>query len=284
MNDLLIDELDILVDKIINEELEKLAERLIAPYTCQLFVKEAGKMKRYASGVLAMLSNSIYLLTALHVVEHISESNTLFVELGEDAYIELNGSVMGIKGIESRIDLGYIRLTDKQVLSLSLRYKFLTIDRFLFPNGFFQEPVYCVYGYPTQINKGISYFVKEQSKKVYDYYQLNMNDHVVLEFMGKATNIKTYIMEKVKIQHYGLSGGGVWYTVLENKGNRFKAHAYLVGIMTEFRTGKYPSLIANSINILLHAMIDSEGLKFKFNSRMHNQVKRIFGKNPSVLR
>jgi len=149
------EELDWMVDEVINDELHKLAQEHIAPYTCQLFVLENGIMKSYASGVFAFLGDSIYLLTALHVVRDFSDTNPLYFMIREEAF-ELDGTVIGMESEENRIDLGYIRLEEKLVLTISLKYKFLSIDRILFPEGFFAEPEYCVFGYPTQISKGVS--------------------------------------------------------------------------------------------------------------------------------
>lgn len=276
------EELDKMVDEFMNEQLEELVIEHIAPYTCQLFIKQYGKLKPHASGVFLILNESIYLLTALHVVEHFTDSNPLFFMIGEEAF-KLDGTVMGIIG-ESRIDLGYIRLEEKQVLTIAQKYDFLTIDRILYPSGYFYEEGFCVFGYPTQMDKAITYFSREHSSKAYDYYGLNQNEHYVMELLGKPINIKTHVREKVKIQHYGLSGCGLWQTVMIQKGNTIKSTAYLVGIMTEFRTGKYQCLIGNRIHIFLRAMIESSELDVRINSRLRNHFGKIFSRWPSFFR
>jgi hypothetical protein len=276
------EELDRMVDEFMNEQLEKLATEHIAPYTCQLFVKVNGEMKPQASGVFIILNDSIYLLTALHVVEQFTETNPLYFMIGEEAF-ELDGTVMGLKG-EGRIDLGYIRLKEGQVLTIALKYSFLPIERILYPTSYFEEEGFCVFGYPTQLDKAMSYFSQEHSIKAYDYYGLNQNEHYVIELLGKATNIKTHEREKVRIQHYGLSGCGLWQTVLVQKGNKIKATAYLVGIMTEYRSGKYLCLIGNRIHIFLQVMLESGELDVRYNSRFRNRLGKLFGRWPSFFR
>lgn len=100
--------------------------------------------------------------------------------------------------------------------------------------------------------------------KVYEHYGLNPISHYALEFWGKATNIKTNKQEKIKTQHYGLSGGGLWYIDIgfDEKNGKIISDATLVGIMTEFRRAKYDCLIANRIEILLASIRKNEKEEF----------------------
>jgi hypothetical protein len=94
---------------------------------------------------------------------------------------------------------------------------------------------------------------------------LNPLSHYSLEFFGKATNIKSNNVEKIKTEHYGMSGGGLWYIdigVDEEKG-QLTSDATLIGIMTEFRRAKYDCLIANRIEIVLASIHNNEGEKFE---------------------
>ena len=276
------EELDRMVDAFMNERLEELARDHIAPYSCQLYVKKNGELTAHASGVFLILNDSVYLLTALHVIDKFTEKNPLFVMIGEEPFA-LDGTVMGIRG-EGKIDMGYIRLEERQVLTIALRYQFLPIERILYPSGYFEEEGCCVFGYPTQLKKPVSYFSREHAAKVYDYYGLNQHEHYVIELLGKATNIKTHVREKVKVPHYGLSGCGLWQTVMTQKGNQIQSTAYLIGIMTEFRTGKYVCLIGNRVHIFLQVLLASGELDVRSSGKFRNRIGRLIGRWPSVFR
>ncbi|MBF1998936.1 hypothetical protein H0I59_11190, partial [Flavobacterium psychrophilum] len=64
--------------------------------------------------------------------------------------------------------------------------------------------------------------------------------------------------------HYGLSGGGLWYIIIDfdKDKNEIVSEAFLIGIMTEFRRGKYDCLIANRIEIILKMIQNNEGADF----------------------
>ncbi len=154
---------------------------------------------------------------------------------------------------KKKIYVAYIKLKETIVPILEQWYRFLTIDKFLHHEKLIDEANYCAYGYPEAIQKsqngalkpfGAAYFVRPNQDKVFDYYGIDPFVHYVLEYRGKAVNIKTGEPEKVKIEHYGFSGGGSWYTIIEHDGEKFISEAHLIGIMTEFRIGKYDCLIA----------------------------------------
>jgi membrane protease subunit (stomatin/prohibitin family) len=84
-----------------------------------------------------------------------------------------------------------------------------------------------------------------------------------MEFKGKGVDIKTGRSLKFKTEHYGLSGCGLWLTFMNHDGTKFNSEAKLIGIMTEFRRGKYDCLIGNKIEVILIALQEFEGLKFK---------------------
>src|SRR5690606_36973993 len=130
------------------------------------------------------------------------------------------------------------------------------------------------FGYPV-VNKrkesdGIrtfasGYFLMPVYDKVYEYYSLDFLTHYVLEFRGKAINIKTGKSEKIKTEHYGLSGGGLWYIIIEfdEKKGELVSKAFLIGIMTEFRRGKYDCLIANRMEIILGMIQRNENINLQ---------------------
>lgn len=268
------DDLDEFIDHLINAELVKLIEGDIGLCTCQLFKHDSGKETvPSASGVFVSLQDSFYLLTASHVIEDWSDSNRLFVQIKND-YVAIVGKGCGTEvGKEEKIDSAYIKLKPELVLLLAQWYRFLPYSRFLCDMKVFDEANYCAFGYPV-INKrkendkvktfGSAYFMRPLPDKVFEHYNLNPLSHYVLEFKGKAVNVKTGKVDKIKTEHYGLSGGGLWYIIMEFDEEKVEivSESFLIGIMTEFRKAKYECLIANRIEIVLASLEHNEGLNF----------------------
>lgn len=260
------DELDAYIDTLINEEYYNLINGDIGLTTCQLFKHDLAKdIVPFASGVFLEFGSDYYLLTASHVVEDWSDANKLFLKYA-DTYISIAGKACGTEmDKEQKIDSAYIKLKPELIPLLLQYYKFLPFERCLFDAKELEDASYCVFGYPT-INKrkelnevktfGSAYFLKPAQDKVFSYYSFDFLIHYVLEFIGKAVNIKTGQLEKIKTEHYGLSGCGLWYITIEldEENEKLTSQAFLIGVMTEFRRGKYDCLLANRIELIL-AMI-----------------------------
>ena len=82
---------------------------------------------------------------------------------------------------------------------------------------------------------------------------------------GKGTDVKTKQPTKIEANFYGISGGGLWFLTY-NSDENLNVHSIdykLIGIMTEFKKGKYYCLIANKIHLILEALTVIEGYEFK---------------------
>ena len=269
------DDLDDYVDELINAEYVKLIQGDIGQCTCQLFKKALDDTTTpFASGVFTFLGESFYLLTASHVIEDWSDSNKLFVKVGE-SFVSVVGKGCGTEIENSeKIDTAYIKLKQEIVKILVQHYRFLPFQKILHQRKIFNEPNFCAFGYPVinkrkQENKtetfGSAYFLKAANDKVFDYYNLKPLYHYVLEYSGKAINIKTNTHEKIRTEHYGLSGGGLWYIDIgfdEERGVLI-SEVTLIGILTEFRRSKYSCLIANRMEIVLASIYKNEEAKFE---------------------
>ena len=267
------DDIDLYINSLINAELSKLITTKIGPFTCQFLKHDPLKgLIPFASGVMAELGDSHFILTASHVVEDWSDANKLFVEI-ENGHISVVGKASGTEtATGKKLDVAYIKLKDEIVPILREYYNFLTAEQFLHHNKIFDEANYCAYGFPvvnfkmkSEIAKsvGSAYFMRPATDKVFDFYRLDPLSHYVLEFQGKPVNIKTGQTEKIKTEHYGLSGGGLWYTKINFIHNRIVSKAQLIGIMTEFRKGKHECLIANKIEIIMALIEKNEGIRTK---------------------
>lgn len=255
-------EIDAVLNKLMREE--------IAPHTCQLFEQGSdGQMKPYASGVLAMLGGTHYLLTASHVTENWSNDHQLFTRTRK-GYVSIVGDLRETDIEKSNgLDLAYIKLDANVVPAIEAGHKFLPISKFRKHSKLLDSTQYCVIGFPT-INKKIvdgklktgasGYFLHPSADKVYEHYRLNPTTHFALEMKGKGTDLIIGEVGKFKTEHYGLSGCGLWLVLLNSDGTSYTADFRLVGIMTEFKKGKYHCLIGNRIDVILDALQRYEGL------------------------
>ncbi|HKC68418.1 MAG TPA: hypothetical protein VKG26_09315 [Bacteroidia bacterium] len=267
-------EIDKEIDTQINEQLSNLIVNDIGPFTCQLFNHDSFKeeMIPLASGVLAELGGFYYILTASHVTEDWPNNNQLFVQI-HGGYMSVVGITRGTEiNKNHKIDVAYIKLDMANVIALKKGNKFLTLDRFKGHRKLVDSADYCVFGYPTINQKkvdgklktsGAACFVKPSKQKVLEHYGFDSMAHFVLDFQGKGIDIKTGENVKIKTEHYGLSGCGLWLTELNHDSSKFLSEAKLIGIMTEFRRRKYDCLIGCRLEIILLALRDFEGFKFR---------------------
>lgn len=258
-------EIDAVLNKLMREE--------IGPHTCQLFERGSdGQMKPYASGVLALLGGTHYLLTASHVTEDWSNDHQLFTRT-RMGYVSIVGELRETDIEKSNgLDLAYIKLDAGVVPAIEAGHKFLPISKFRKHSKLLDSTQYCVIGFPTiskkivdgKLKTGASgYFLHPSSDKVYEHYGFNPATHFALEMKGKGTDLITGEVEKFKTEHYGLSGCGLWLVLLNSDGTSYTADFRLVGIMTEFKKGKYHCLIGNRIDVILDALQTYEGLNLR---------------------
>jgi hypothetical protein len=169
------------------------------------------------------------------------------------------------------IDIAFVKL-DTEVIKLMLGgYRFLPISKFMGHNNLFDAGQYCVIGFPEsnikidggKLMTGASaYFVKPSSEKTYDYYGIKKEIQYAMEFKGKGTDLETGKIKKNKASHYGLSGCGLWIVFIWQEKGQYFADFRLIGIMTEFRKGKYHCLIGNKIVLMLKGIKRLEGLQY----------------------
>jgi len=246
----------------------------LAPHTCQIFEMDKPKgMKPYGSGVMVILNENHFLLTASHVVEDWSNEHQLFIK-SRRGYVSIVGNMSQTDIDKSEgVDLAFIKLDDEILPEIKAGYKFLPISKFRRHVNLVDAAQYCVIGYP-EINKKIdakgvmqtgtsAYFVAPSKQNVYDHYKLKKRNHISLDFKGKGMDIRTGESKKLKGHHYGLSGCGLWLVLI---GKNHKGYSYdyrLIGIMTDFRRGKYDCLFGNHIEFILTALKAFKHLNYK---------------------
>ena len=261
-------------DKESDNLIKDLVDTKLLRYTIQIFLKNT-KLKPFGSGILAFIHEKYFLLTASHVAEFLSEDkHQLWLQIGKNDYINLLGEIKltEIKN-SNNIDLAYIKLDSQLIPLLNKSYSFLTIDKFSKHNKILDEINYCILGFPENnikekeglIETGASYYLTSAlNKKPYDFYKLNDNDFIILNMTGKGFDIFSGERKKINTHFYGISGCGLWLLDFFKypETGKLTVDYRLIGIMTEFKKGKYFCLIANKIHLILEAMQIYEGFKF----------------------
>lgn len=266
----IIDETDEAVIKQINTKIFK--------HTIQFFKIENGKPKPYGSGVFAKIYNDYFIITASHVASFFEEypNEELIIKTGKELFIPILGEVKySIIDQNERIDLAYIKLDKQTIVCLSKAYIPVTIEKFRHHNNLINGTNYCILGYPAinvtkegePFKTGAAYFLATPSNndKQYQYYKFNKRDHIILNVKGKGTDVNTNKKGKIISPFHGISGCGLWFLLIYDNPITGKTEVdyRLVGIMTEFRTGKYFCVIANRIWLIIEAFKVAEKFTFK---------------------
>lgn len=248
----------------------------ILRHTIQFFQKTKEGLRPFGSGVLALLHEVHFILTCSHVADHLTkDNNDLFIRVDSKGYINVLGEIKYTDIDKSKgIDLAYIKI-DQQMLPYLLKpYIFLTIDKFAKHNLRLDGMNYCVLGYPAKnikyvngrMETGASYYLASATnEKPYDYYKLSKDNFFLVQMQGKATDVISGEKVKVDSEFYGISGGGLWYIkyIVNPITNITSVDYRLIGILMEFRKGKYFCLIANKIHLILEGLTKIEGLNFR---------------------
>lgn len=265
-----------------NEETDKLVIELIDNYllrhTIQFFYKTNEGLRPFGSGVLTLIHGAHFILTASHVADHFEkDENNLYVRVDKKGYINVLGEIKYTDiGLSKGIDLAYIKLDGQMIPHLLKPYKFLTIDKFEKHSLRLDGMNYCVIGFPEKnikfdngsMETGASFYLTSATNdKPYEHYKLSKDDYFIVDMKGKGTDVKTGEMATVNTHFYGISGCGLWYIMynLDLNTNLYRADYRLIGIMTEFKKGKYFCLIANKIHLIIEAFKVIEGFKFREN-------------------
>lgn len=263
-----------------NEETDKVVIELIDNYllrhTIQFFYKTDKGLRPFGSGVLALIHDTHFILTASHVAEYLEkEENQLYIRVDKKGYINLLGDIKYTDIDKSKgVDLAYIKLDSQMIPHLLKPYKFLTIDKIARHNLRLDGMNYCVIGFPEKninfdngsMETGASFYLTSATNEnPYDYYRLSKEDYFIVDMKGKGTDIKTRNKSTVNTHFYGISGCGLWYLIynLDPNTNKYSVDYRLIGIMTQFKKGKYFCLVANKIHLVIDAFKVIEGFKFR---------------------
>lgn len=250
----------------------------IFKHTIQFLKIENGSPKPYGSGVFAKIYDDYFIITASHVASFFEEypDEELRIKVSNELFIPVFGEVKySIIDKNERIDLAYIKLHKQTIIYLSKVYIPVTIGKFRHHNNLLNGTNYCILGYPAinvtkegePFNTGAAYFLGSPpiNDKPYQLYKFNKRDHIILNVKGKGTDVNTGKKAKIISQFHGISGCGLWFLLIYDNPATGKTEVdyRLIGIMTEFRTGKYFCVIANKIWLIIEAFKVAEKFIFK---------------------
>jgi hypothetical protein len=260
-------------DKLVLQEIDN----NILKHTIQFLNRGNKRLKPFGTGVFAKIHNDYFIITASHVADFFENNpnEDLNIRVTKKLFINVLGEIKYTNIDKSQgVDLAYIKLDIQMVEPLLKVYKPITIEKFRSHNNLLYAMNYCVLGFPTaNISKesepfdtGASiYLVNPSKEKPYQYYNYNKRDYIILDMKGKGIDIKTNTMMKFNTEFYGISGCGLWLLIFSSNPLTGKTQLdyRLVGIMTEYKKGKYFCLVANKIYLIIEAFKIIEKYKFK---------------------
>jgi hypothetical protein len=261
--------------KITKLTVELINENIIR-HTIQFFYKADKELRPFGSGVLALIYDNYFILTCSHVADYFEKENVnLFIRVDKKRYINVIGEIKYTDIDKSKgIDLAYIKVDEQMLPELLKPYRPITIDKFRNHNQMLDGMNYCVLGFPEKnikfengtMDTGASFYLTSATNEnPYNFYRLDKNDFFIVEMKGKGTDVKNGQSTIVNGDFYGISGGGLWF-LSYNSDENMNVHSIdykLIGIMTEFKKGKYYCLIANKIHLILEALTVIEGYEFR---------------------
>jgi len=100
-------------------------------------------------------------------------------------------------------------------------------------------------------------------EEVYEYYKFDIHKDYILDFAGRGIDLQTDEKSGKISDPNGMSGCGLWLLTEKPSTDTYDLQYHLIGIMTEFRKGKYHCLIGNRIELVISALIDLEKFDIK---------------------
>lgn len=253
-----------------------LINQSILKHTIQFFQMGEKRLEPFGSGVFTKIHNEYFIITASHVAEFFEKNpdKDLRIRVKKKLFINVLGDIKYTDIEKSKgIDLAYIKL-DNQMIDPMLRvYIPLEISKIRSHHNLLHAMNYCVLGFPEksitkedeEFNTGASFYLTGATNdKPYIYYKYDKKDYIIVDMKGKGTDIKTNKKEKIDIRFHGISGCGLWLLLIhKQKNGKIQIDYRLVGIMTEYKNGKFFCLIANKINLIIETFKVIEKYKFR---------------------
>jgi hypothetical protein len=233
-------------------------------HSCKLFERAINNCKPIGSGVFVEMGGYFFLLTASHVMEHLTNDNPPIVQVNKNHFVSLHGDILRTDfNAGDGIDIACIRLRDNIVDSLRGEFTFLPVSKIRHHRKTLNGSNYCAFGFHendmTMTETGLKYFaqayyLQPSASKVYEFYDIKPDHAFLMEMKGKGIDIKNGIKNKVNTYFYGLSGGGLWLYWIRDLDGEKSIEYRLIGILSEFNRGKHYFLKAENIWFVICAI------------------------------
>jgi hypothetical protein len=256
-------------DSIFRKKIQDLGNKIILSTLVLLVKDKKGNFKAHGTGVLYKNDFQYFIITAAHVLDKVH----LFALAGNSIRI-LRGRVKTLLKSNNNIDLCCYNIDLPTVQFLQESYTFISKPRLHLSHAPETFLKYLVVGFPADITKidlaadkvvlsPHYYNLKMSKENVYSYYSLDSNNQYALDFKGKMENYVKYKKQNIG-EPYGLSGSSLWL-IVQKDDTPYNFDVKLIGIMTEFRKGKYHCLIGYKIKMILSQLDDIGGKVFYAN-------------------
>lgn len=211
-------------------------------YTYPVFVNaQNNRPDLIASSVAIEINSRVFLVTASHVLDKVSQANSPF-------YLGLNGKFVGLEGAFTRsvherkdhFDIAFCELLPAFVNANEIR--FVVEDKLMRRRSFPSIHLSCIHGYPCTKNKQGSALKGDNRFKSFAFtyggkidkfftdwakYNKNKDFHTCMNY-GRARDINGEIITPPSPR--GISGGGLWLIP-----NSFAPKdVYLEGVFIEY--------------------------------------------------
>lgn len=236
-------------NKEFNEKLAKLANEQLAKHTIPIFEKNyLGQLCFLGSGVFLKTKDKYLILTAAHVI---NSTETIFWIPTQAGIIPLNESTVVN---QTKNDIGFIALpvpigellqySSNPVIPKKILVEYETINEHHYLTVGYPETLINIVGNRVEFN--FEYYLHKPSLDgVYKFYNLNKSDYYCLD-LGKTLDFSG---KKLKISPLnGMSGCGLWHIDFHMINGSMRLFYHLIGIMTDFRNGKYHVFFGTKID------------------------------------
>ncbi|MGZ0707302.1 hypothetical protein ACWPKO_03070 [Coraliomargarita sp. W4R53] len=203
------------------QEIEALLERPKSA-VCPIFRKHDGNMQSFGSGVFIKIEESVFLLSAAHVLDAFTDA-ALYIPCRESLK-EITGAISGISMPESgnrdddRYDFAYCRLDSELANDLHINFMPLDADDCDTMDTTEDDDMYTIVGFPfsrskTRLGAAESeILIVTGNGKLTSHYpklKLSPNDNIAVSFRPKKSkSFKTGLTGSTpKLQ--GISGGAI---------------------------------------------------------------------------
>ena len=226
------------------------------------------KLEPMATGVLFVVDNNYFLVTARHVFAD-AHLNDIAI-MREESVVNLGGEIQFfiMPDKQDNIDLAVVKLHPEVAAIISKSYSFLPYQSIAFDHIHNHTELYFCFGFVNSQQKVLGKVVEQvpfgfytQLKQINNYtsYGFQETENISLRYNRRNQGM----VGADNISHgprnlEGLSGGGIW-NIIRTGENRHIHNCSLVGIMIEQRQ-KEGMIVGTKIHLLAELLLKGFGI------------------------